>query len=185
MRNAYRTGLTPAAVMSLLLAGCAARGPPTAVPEPEPVAVAPAPPPAPIVEPPPPAPAERPAAPARAEIAVVLEADTPAHVAVADELVAALSPQRYRVTRFTTADARALDALQARPVTVVAVGAEAVHAARAALPGKPLVFCQVPDAAEALQMGGPIWGVQSMPPLTLQLKSWQTIDPSLRTIGSR
>jgi ABC-type uncharacterized transport system substrate-binding protein len=169
--------------MSLLLAGCAAPGPPTAVPEPEPVVVEAAPPPAPIVEPAAPPPAARPPEPAPAEIAVVLEADTPAHVAVADELVAALPPRRYRVTRFTTADAPALDALKARPVTVVAVGAEAVHAARAALPAKPLVFCQVPDAAAAFKTGGPIWGVESMPPLSLQLKSWQAIDPSLRTIA--
>jgi ABC-type uncharacterized transport system substrate-binding protein len=65
----------------------------------------------------------------------------------------------------------------------VAVGAEAVRAARAALPSKPLVFCQVPNPDAALALGGPIWGVQSLPPLTLQLKSWQAIDPSLRTIA--
>jgi ABC-type uncharacterized transport system substrate-binding protein len=169
----------------LLLAGCAAPGPPTAVPEPAPVVVEPAPappppPPAPPVVAPAPAPAP---APPRADIAVVLEADIAAHQVVADEIVAALPPRRYRVTRLTTAEASELDALEARAVTVVAVGAEAVRVARAALPGKPLVFCQVPDAEGALQAGGPIWGVQSLPPLELQLKSWQAVDPSLRTIA--
>ena len=45
------------------------------------------------------------------------------------------------------------------------------------------MFCQVLEFAEALQAGGPIWGVQTLPPLTLQLKSWQAVDPSLRTIA--
>jgi ABC-type uncharacterized transport system substrate-binding protein len=54
---------------------------------------------------------------------------------------------------------------------------------RAQLPGKPVVFCQVPNHAEALDAGGATWGVQSAPPLSLQLKSWQAIDPSLRTIA--
>jgi ABC-type uncharacterized transport system substrate-binding protein len=58
-----------------------------------------------------------------------------------------------------------------------------VRAARAALPDKPLVFCQVPAYDEALQIGSPIFGVQTLPPLELQLKSWQSIDPSLRTIA--
>lgn len=171
--------------MLLLLAGCAASGPPPAVPEPEPIAVESAPPPpAPAVEPAPiPPPAARTREPARTEIAIVLDADTAAHVAVADEIVTALSPRLYDVARYTTADASTLETLRARAVTVVAVGAEAVRVARAALPDKPLVFCQVPDAADALQTGGPIWGVQSLPPLTLQLKSWQTVDPSLRTIA--
>jgi ABC-type uncharacterized transport system substrate-binding protein len=187
MRNAYRrTGVPPAAVMLLLLAGCAAPGPPAPAPdpEPEPVAVEAASPlPAPPVEPvtpPPPAPTVQ---PSRAEIAVVLDADTPAHVTVADEIVAALSPRLYRVTRVTTAEPAALEALQDRAVTIVAVGGDAVRAARAALPNKPLVFCQVPDAATALQAGGSVWGVQSLPPLALQLKSWQAVDPSLRTIA--
>ena len=108
---------------------------------------------------------------------------TPAHAAVADEIVAALSPRLYRVTRFTTADAPALGSLRTPALTVVAVGGEAVRTARAALPNQPLVFCQVPEHDDALRTGGPIWGVQSLPPLTLQLKSWQAVDPSLRTIA--
>jgi ABC-type uncharacterized transport system substrate-binding protein len=185
MRNAYRRiGLPPTAVILLLLAGCAALGPPAAVPEPEPIAVEPAPQPiAAAVEPvAPPAPTP-PREPTRAEIAIVLDADTPAHVAVADEIVNALSPRLYRVARVTTAEVAALAALQTRRVTIVAVGAEAVRVARATLPTTPLVFCQVPEHADALQAGGPIWGVQSLPPLSLQLKSWRAVDPSLRTIA--
>jgi ABC-type uncharacterized transport system substrate-binding protein len=183
MRNAYRRiGLPPTAVILLLFAGCAAFGPPAAVPEPEPIAVEPAPQPiAPAVEPiASPAPTR---APTRAEIVLVLDADTPAHVAVAGEIVNALSPRLYRVVRVTTADVAELAALQNRRVTIVAVGGEAVRVARATLPSTPLVFCQVPEHDEALQTGGPIWGVQSLPPLSLQLKSWQAVDPTLRTIA--
>jgi ABC-type uncharacterized transport system substrate-binding protein len=113
----------------------------------------------------------------------VLDANTPAHTLVADEIAAVLSPRLYRVARFALGDTAALEALHDHRVTVVAVGAEAVRAARAALPAKPLVFCQVPDSGAALQAGGAIWGVQSLPPLALQLKSWRAIDPSLRTIA--
>ena len=184
MRNAYlRTGLPLVAVMLLLLAGCAS-GPPAVLIEPEPVAVLPEPPP-PVVEPepapaPPPAPAPQ---PPRAEIALILDTSTPAHAAVAEEIAAALTPRRYRVTRFTTDAAAELEALGDRRVTIVAVGADAVRAARAALPSKPLVFCQVPDYDEALESGPSVFGVQTLPPLALQLKSWQSVDPSLRTIA--
>lgn len=165
--------------MLLLLAGCAASGPSPVAPAPEPSVIEPTPPP--LVGP------AQPVAPtparARAEIAIVLDADTPAHAVVADELEAALSPRLYRVARITTTDAAALDALRERAVTIVAVGGEAVRTARAALPSKPLVFCQVPDYDEALGAGGPTWGVESLPPLLLQLKSWQAVDPSLRTVA--
>jgi ABC-type uncharacterized transport system substrate-binding protein len=140
---------------------------------------------APLPVPPLPAPVVQPAPPRqppRADIALVVDTSTPAHAAIADEIVAALPPRRYRVERFE-ATAPELDALRPRGVTVVAVGPEAVQAARAALPDKPLVFCQVPAYADVLQAGAPVWGVQTLPPLELQLKSWQSIDPSLRTIA--
>ena len=45
------------------------------------------------------------------------------------------------------------------------------------------MFCQIPAFDEALEAGGPIWGVQTLPPLLLQLKNWQAVDPTLRTIA--
>jgi ABC-type uncharacterized transport system substrate-binding protein len=168
--------------MFLLLAGCAATGPTAVVPELEPIVVEARP----LLAPAPPEPEAQPAPPReapRTDIALVVDASTPAHAAVADEIDAALPPRRYRVARFTTAAAADLDVLRSRRVTIIAVGPEAVRAARAALPDKPLVFCQVPAYAEALAAGAPIWGVQTLPPLELQLKSWQSVDPSLRTIA--
>jgi ABC-type uncharacterized transport system substrate-binding protein len=113
----------------------------------------------------------------------VLDESAAAHSAVAEELVAALSPRLYRVTRFTSADAARLGTLQPRPAAIIAVGADAVRAARAALPHAPLVFCQIPAFEQALEAGGPIWGVQTLPPLKLQLENWQNIDPTLHTIA--
>lgn len=186
MWNAFRRDLARllSAALLLLLAGCAAQPPvePAPAPPPPPVVAEPAPAPPPAPQPPvrvaTPAPAASPA-----EIAIVLAADTPAHAIVADEIAAALSPRLYRLTRLTSGDTAALATLRERRITVVAVGEEAVRVARAALPTKPLVFCQVPNPYAALQAGAPIWGVQSLPPLSLQLKSWQAVDPSLRTIA--
>jgi ABC-type uncharacterized transport system substrate-binding protein len=181
MRNALRPTGPPAAVIVLLLAGCATTGPPPVEPELTPIVVEARPLPlpvrAPVADPAPP-----PAAP-RADVALVVDPSTPAHAAVADEIEAALPPRRFRVTRVTASAAAELDALRDRRITVVAVGPEAVREARAALPDQPLVFCQVPQYAEALQPGAPTWGVETLPPLELQLKSWQAIDPSLRTIA--
>jgi ABC-type uncharacterized transport system substrate-binding protein len=180
MRNALRPTGPPAAVIVLLLAGCATTGPPPVEPELAPIVVEARP--LPLPEPPPVAdPAPPPAAP-RADVALVVDSSSPAHAAVADEIEAALPPRRFRVTR-VTASAAELDALRDRRITVVAVGPAAVREARAALPDQPLVFCQVPQYAEALKRGAPTWGVETLPPLELQLKSWQAIDPSLRTIA--
>ncbi len=183
MWNAYRHRLALPAALLLLLAGCAAQTPVVVSPTPPPTVVATPPPEPAPVEPPPALPAVPASTPARIDIAIVLDGDPPAHAAVAAELATALSPRLYRVERFAAADAAALDALRDREVVVVAIGDAAVRAARTALPAKPLVFCQVSNPSAALQAGGPIWGVQSLPPLALQLKSWQAIDPSLRTIA--
>jgi ABC-type uncharacterized transport system substrate-binding protein len=183
MRNAYRRiGLPPVAVLLTLLAGCTTPGPPPVAPAPPAVAVE-APPPSPSAPPAPVAPPEAVAPAPRAEIALILDTSTPAHAVVADEIAATLAPRRYRVTRFESGALAELAALRDRNVTLVAVGAEAVRAARAALPDKPLVFCQVPQYPEALPAGAPAWGVRTLPPLELQLKSWREIDPTLRTVA--
>jgi hypothetical protein len=182
MRNASRRTGPPAAVIFLLLAGCAATGPPAVEPPLEPIVVEARPLPVVtlpqrVVEPAPPR------APPRVDLSLLVDSTAPAHATVADEIAAALPPRRYRVTRFTTSAPAELDALRDGRITIVAVGPEAVRTARLALPDKPVVFCQVPRHDEALQAGAPIWGVQTLPPLQLQLKSWRAVDPSLRTIA--
>lgn len=190
MRNATRRTGRPAAVACLLLvafgllSGCATSPPPAALPDAaptpvvaEPVAPPPAAPAAPVEAPP------APIAPPPAEIALVVDTTAPAHTSVADEIEAALPARRFRVTRFASAAAAELESLRDRPVTVVAVGADAVRAAREALPDRPLVFCQVPSDDELLRRDGRAWGVEPLPPLALQLESWHAIDPTLRTVA--
>ena len=64
----------------------------------------------------------------------------------------------------------------------VAIGVEAVEAARAQLPAAALVFCQVFDYQDLLGAER-TWGVQSVPPLGLQLATWKELDSSLQRIG--
>jgi hypothetical protein len=182
MGSTYRRSGPPAAVICLLLAGCAATGPAVVSPELEPIVVDARALPRPVLPEPVTAPAP-PRVEPRIDIALVVDETAPAHAGVADEIANALPPRRYRVTRVTAGVPAELETLRDRRVTVVAVGPEAVHSARAALPDKPLVFCQVSAYAQALEAGAPIWGVQTLPPLELQLKSWQSIDPTLRTIA--
>jgi ABC-type uncharacterized transport system substrate-binding protein len=115
-------------------------------------------------------------------VVVLVDASATTHAEVADAIVGALPPRRFRVTRAASTDD--LTSLEAAPTaTVVAVGAAAVSVAQQALPGRPLVFCQVLAADELADRTKAVWGVQALPPLALQLKSWTAIDPSLRTVA--
>jgi ABC-type uncharacterized transport system substrate-binding protein len=117
-------------------------------------------------------------------VAVLFEAATANSAAVAEEIAALLPADRYRVSQIAIGEAPApLEALRTAPAAIVAVGLKAVEAARSQLPGKPIVFCQVFAYEEALDGGGPIWGVHSVPPLTLQLRNWKAVDPTLRTVA--
>jgi ABC-type uncharacterized transport system substrate-binding protein len=113
---------------------------------------------------------------------VVFEHDSTSSAAMADAIEDALPPRQYRVTTVDSASV-ASAAPGTDPVLVIAVGRAAVDATRAKLPGSPLVFCQVFAYDDLLRGGGPIWGVDSLPPLGLQLKSWRAIDPTLRSVA--
>jgi ABC transporter substrate binding protein len=176
------------ALAALGIAGCV--GAPR---EPEP-----APPPAPVELPPP---IELPAltapafaapqtrvirrAPRPHEIVVLFPPNAPAYAEIAVELEKRLPNERYRVLQVPL-DAAVPSALADLRISsgavAVAIGLEAVAAARARLPLAPLVFCQVFNYQDLLGAER-TWGVQSVPPLGLQLESWKTVDPSLRRIG--
>jgi len=166
----------------LAIAGCAtappqppAETPPplaASIPEPAPPPATPAP--APLPKPPP--------APVRRDVTVVFDADTASAAATAAAIVEALPPQQYRVATVDSANLAPLTP-RSQPAVVIAVGRAAVDAARARFPGLPIVFCQVFAYEDVLKGGGAIWGVHSLPPLALQLKAWQTIDPTLRSIA--
>jgi ABC-type uncharacterized transport system substrate-binding protein len=117
---------------------------------------------------------------------ILFDDTTPGYAEVAARVAEALPPQRFRV-ELASVQALALpDAfgvLASRPrLLFVAVGLQAVQLARERSSG-PIIFCQVFNYRELLAAGGPLWGVQSIPPLALQLRSWKAIDPSLRRIG--
>jgi len=190
IRSAARRAL--AAVVVLVLAGCASltTHPPTDVAPAEPE-VARAPnreadlPPDSGAAAPSAATAVRPPAPH--QIVVLFEAGTPGYADVAAQIAELLPSDRYRVELQDIQGANTAEVVAGlrsrRKLVAVAVGLEAVAFARAHLRDSPIVFCQVFNYQELLAGGGSIWGVHSMPPLTLQLRSWKAIDPSLRRIG--
>jgi ABC-type uncharacterized transport system substrate-binding protein len=102
---------------------------------------------------------------------------------VAAAIVAELPPRAYNVVEVVSTAKDELAALRDRTLTVIAVGAEAVAAARTELPGKDIVFCQVLGYESLIEAGKRVWGVRPLPPLALQLRGWRSIDPSLRTIA--
>jgi len=176
----HRLGRASAAFAALVLVGCATVAPPAAVDVPTPTPIEPAEP-TPSTAPPPISPPTP--EPSRAEIAIVLDTSAPSHAVVAAEIVAALPPRFYRVVQLASDDTAALGALRDQSITIVAVGSGAVAAARTQLPKQPLVFCQVLAYEELLDGDERIWGVPALPPLSLQLRGWKAIDPTLRTIA--
>jgi ABC-type uncharacterized transport system substrate-binding protein len=164
------------------VAGCAAAPPESPdAPATSPVIASPAPTPAPA-----PVPHEAPAPPhpalPRRDVKIVLERDIESSAAIADAIAQVLPPRQYRVSTVDSASLSKSGA-GASPALVIAIGRTAVDAVRAKLPTVPLVFCQVFAFEDLLQGGGPIWGVDSLPPLALQLKSWRAIDPTLRSVA--
>jgi putative ABC transport system substrate-binding protein len=113
----------------------------------------------------------------------VVDPSAPSYTAAAEAIVAELPPRRYRITELASDATAELAALRDRRVTVVAVGAAAVTAARTELPGKDLVFCQVLAPEALLGQGERVWGVHALPPLAVQLRSWRAVDPTLRTVA--
>ena len=169
-------------LVAIVVAGCAGSRP-QPVPEPpgSPPDVVATPPPEPAV----PVPAAPVApSPRRQEVVVLFEAGTSNYAAVAAEIAGLLPADRYRVSQLAIGDeAASIEAFRTKSVAVVAVGLKAVETARAQLPGKPIVFCQVFAYEEVLAGGGRIWGVHSVPPLALQLKNWKAVDPTLQTVA--
>jgi ABC-type uncharacterized transport system substrate-binding protein len=119
----------------------------------------------------------------RADVVVVVDTTAPSYTQVAAAIAAELPPRRYRVTEIASSATDELAGLRDRAVTLIAVGSDAVAAARAQLPDKPLVFCQVVAPDMLVGDAQRTWGVHALPPLSLQLRSWRAIDPTLRTVA--
>ncbi len=113
---------------------------------------------------------------------MVFDTEAASAAATAAAIADALPAKDYRVVTVGSTSL-APTAPRAQPAVVIAVGLAAVDAARARLPGLPIVFCQVFAYEDVLKDGGSIWGVHSLPPLELQLKAWRGIDPRLRSVA--
>ncbi len=124
--------------------------------------------------------------PAPRNVRVLFEADTPEYAEVAARIAASLPPERYRVVLDdigSAAGADNRDALAERDGWIaVAVGRDAVDAARERLPNTPIVFCQVFSYEDLLGRSG-LWGIEPLPPLGLQLRAWKAVDPLLKRVG--
>jgi hypothetical protein len=117
---------------------------------------------------------------------VVLSSAVPAHADVARDLLVSLTDAGYRVEPFEIGaqiSAQRIEQLRGRSdVIAVAVGYDAARAARDEL-GVPTVFCQVFNHQDLGGGAVPLWGIDSIPPLELQLRAWKQLDPSLGRLG--
>ncbi|HEX6998470.1 MAG TPA: hypothetical protein VF322_10010 [Gammaproteobacteria bacterium] len=127
-----------------------------------------------------PPPAERPLPP----VTVLHEAASAEHAATAAEVARRLESAGFAVERVALpSDPAAAGPLAVRPGAIaVAVGLEAAERAKRDLDA-PLVFCQVFNHGGLPEPGEPIWGVDSVPPLELQLRGWKAADPSLARVA--
>lgn len=159
-------------------------------PPPEPAAETVVAPPAPVTAVPeparvvPPRPLPRPAV---RPVVILFQEGAADYAEVAAEIAKLLPSDRYAVVAAPLGAGPAPDVpppAGAAPLPIaVAVGREAVDFARGTLGGSPLVFCQVFNYRDLLAGDQPTWGVQSTPPLALQLRGWSTIDAARRRIG--
>src|SRR5882672_643754 len=192
VRRAVSSATVAAALLAL--AGCAGLRPEAPSPEPERVPIAEASPPPKVVTPapaPPPVapPTAKPPPPAPRNVVVLFEQGTAGYADVAAEIAAELPDARYRtllvpIPAGAAGSSDLLNPLVAlQPSLAVAVGREAVMFARANLSATPLVFCQVFNYQEFLEVGRRVWGVSPMPPLALPLRGWTSVNPQRRRIG--
>jgi ABC-type uncharacterized transport system substrate-binding protein len=135
---------------------------------------------------PPPVKPRTPQRPVHRDVVVVFKAGTAGYADVAAQIASQLPGSRYTVVlaELGPASVGLLDAFRDRPQTVaVAVGREATEYVRTNLPSAPIVFCQVFNYQDLFAAGGKIWGVDALPPVTLQLRGWTAVDPSRQRIG--
>jgi ABC-type uncharacterized transport system substrate-binding protein len=118
---------------------------------------------------------------------VLFQEGTADYREVAAQIVEQLPAARYRTALVALHVPDSPDLLAPlvalRPAIAIAVGREAADFAREHLGATPLVFCQVFNYQELLGTDRPIWGVQPLPPLALQLRGWTSVDPSRKRIG--
>jgi ABC-type uncharacterized transport system substrate-binding protein len=146
-----------------------------AEPEPLPASVTPA--------PSPPAPAT--IAPPTRRILVVRSSDAENYLSVAQALLRSV-PENYELVELNLADSEgettSTNVGEAEWDAAVAIGADAASYAATRVQ-IPVIVCQIFDFEPLLEQNENFIAVEPLPPLELQLRSWQQIDPTAASVG--
>jgi len=180
-------------IVLAILSGCSTFRPVELPPAPPPelppvIEPAPEPPPEPVAEPAPEPEPELPPSPPqniKPRIAVVRSDGTPAYIEVSEALGKHLDnhkvydlSDRGLPARDAFADIAASDA-----AAVVAIGLPAARAARR-FATVPVVLAQVFNLHESDLVSDDVRAVAVLPPMSLQIEAWQSLDPTLRNVGA-
>jgi ABC-type uncharacterized transport system substrate-binding protein len=132
-------------------------------------------------------PAVEPATPAvfSRRVAIVLSGRQSAYENVAHELEQVLEDYSLYDLSDRSQNVRSVfhSITDEQATAVVAIGLRAALSARA-LSTVPVVFCQVFNITDNDLITDNVKGISSIPPLSLQLKAWKDLDPSLKNIGA-
>jgi len=135
----------------------------------------------------PPRPTVPPPRPVPTQALLLYKSGTAGYADVAAEIAASLPAERYAVRLVDLDEQAAVEEATARSrpgrAVAIAVGLDAARYAKAHLGTEPLVFCQVFNYGELLDGARPAFGVESLPPLTLQLAGWKAVDATLAKVG--
>ncbi len=118
-------------------------------------------------------------------VAILVSADIPAYMEVANELNRRLAERTtiYQLNRNVADTSKAIDEIQGSDhEQVVAIGLVAARAARA-LVGKQVIFCQVFNYADYDLVTDWMKGVSMLPRFSESFRVWKDLDPTLRRVA--
>jgi ABC-type uncharacterized transport system substrate-binding protein len=118
-------------------------------------------------------------------VAILVSADIPAYMDVANELNRRLAERTtiYQLNRNVADSSKAIDEIQRSDhEQVVAIGLVAARAARG-LVGKQVIFCQVFNYADYDLVTGWMKGVSMLPRFSESFRVWKDLDPTLRRVA--
>jgi len=125
-------------------------------------------------------------APDRNRIVILLSADIPSYVAIAEQISQRGLQHNYmtvKLDRNISLDARTLEEVSTfKPDRIVAIGLKAAKAGLS-FNDVPMVFCQVFNFADNKLLSPTSNGVKLLPPFSLQFELWKTLTPELKTVG--
>lgn len=118
-------------------------------------------------------------------VAILVSADIPAYMDVANELNRRLAERTtiYQLNRNVADSSKAIDEIQRSDhEQVVAIGLVAARAARG-LVGKQVIFCQVFNYADYDLVTDWMKGVSMLPRFSESFRVWKDLDPTLRRVA--